>query len=244
MVLISNFLCFFFFKQKTAYEMLRSLVGSEMCIRDSFEKALDLVLEACVQNEVPPEEVGELSLVVLSDMQFDAARNAQHYYGYGNHSQSETRNTAWQTQYEQLVSKFEKAGARSKWKQPYPVPRVIFWNLRGDTHDFAATAQTPGVDMVAGFSPNMLKLFMEGNLEDLLASITIDDKPSSKPAQDPYQTLRKCLDDDRYQPVREACARVAEGILANYVPPVLMATSEENDESDGFVVVEASDTNE
>eukprot|EP01017_Pseudomicrothorax_dubius_P006206 TRINITY_DN11734_c0_g1_i2.p2 TRINITY_DN11734_c0_g1~~TRINITY_DN11734_c0_g1_i2.p2 ORF type:complete len:151 (+),score=56.13 TRINITY_DN11734_c0_g1_i2:17-469(+) len=28
---------FFFFKQKTAYEMLRSLVGSEMCIRDSFK---------------------------------------------------------------------------------------------------------------------------------------------------------------------------------------------------------------
>ena len=26
----------FFFKQKTAYEMLRSLVGSEMCIRDSW----------------------------------------------------------------------------------------------------------------------------------------------------------------------------------------------------------------
>ena len=26
----------FFFKQKTAYELLRSLVGSEMCIRDSF----------------------------------------------------------------------------------------------------------------------------------------------------------------------------------------------------------------
>ena len=27
-------LAFFFFKQKSAYEMLRSLVGSEMCIRD------------------------------------------------------------------------------------------------------------------------------------------------------------------------------------------------------------------
>ena len=27
-------MCVFFFKQKTAYEMLRSLVGSEMCIRD------------------------------------------------------------------------------------------------------------------------------------------------------------------------------------------------------------------
>eukprot|EP00658_Telonema_sp_P-2_P014700 TRINITY_DN15600_c0_g1_i1.p2 TRINITY_DN15600_c0_g1~~TRINITY_DN15600_c0_g1_i1.p2 ORF type:complete len:112 (+),score=30.20 TRINITY_DN15600_c0_g1_i1:27-362(+) len=31
---------FFFFKQKTAYEMLRSLVGSEMCIRDSASQSL------------------------------------------------------------------------------------------------------------------------------------------------------------------------------------------------------------
>ena len=30
----------FFFKQKTAYEMLRSLVGSEMCIRDSLYKIM------------------------------------------------------------------------------------------------------------------------------------------------------------------------------------------------------------
>ncbi len=29
-----SFLFFFFFKQKTAYEMSASLVGSEMCIRD------------------------------------------------------------------------------------------------------------------------------------------------------------------------------------------------------------------
>ena len=32
--LLLSVFCFFFFKQKTAYEMLRSLVGSEMCIRD------------------------------------------------------------------------------------------------------------------------------------------------------------------------------------------------------------------
>ena len=30
----------FFFKQKTAYEMLRGLVGSEMCIRDRQRRAL------------------------------------------------------------------------------------------------------------------------------------------------------------------------------------------------------------
>ena len=36
-VVIMFVVCFFFFKQKTAYEMLRSLVGSEMCIRDRFD---------------------------------------------------------------------------------------------------------------------------------------------------------------------------------------------------------------
>ena len=33
---------FFFFKQKTAYEIMPSLVGSEMCIRDSVE-SVDIV---------------------------------------------------------------------------------------------------------------------------------------------------------------------------------------------------------
>ena len=35
---LSSFI--FFFKQKTAYEVLRSLVGSEMCIRDRCNPAL------------------------------------------------------------------------------------------------------------------------------------------------------------------------------------------------------------
>eukprot|EP00658_Telonema_sp_P-2_P056885 TRINITY_DN45347_c0_g1_i1.p3 TRINITY_DN45347_c0_g1~~TRINITY_DN45347_c0_g1_i1.p3 ORF type:complete len:131 (-),score=30.12 TRINITY_DN45347_c0_g1_i1:504-896(-) len=33
----------FFFKQKTAYEMLRSLVGSEMCIRDRVRTGMRLL---------------------------------------------------------------------------------------------------------------------------------------------------------------------------------------------------------
>eukprot|EP00658_Telonema_sp_P-2_P033725 TRINITY_DN24699_c0_g1_i1.p1 TRINITY_DN24699_c0_g1~~TRINITY_DN24699_c0_g1_i1.p1 ORF type:complete len:144 (-),score=52.63 TRINITY_DN24699_c0_g1_i1:98-529(-) len=59
---------FFFFKQKTAYEMLRSLVGSEMCIRDSKEELmyemepiqssdsqkLDTILSIVNSNSIPP----------------------------------------------------------------------------------------------------------------------------------------------------------------------------------------------
>eukprot|EP00658_Telonema_sp_P-2_P039123 TRINITY_DN27991_c0_g1_i2.p1 TRINITY_DN27991_c0_g1~~TRINITY_DN27991_c0_g1_i2.p1 ORF type:complete len:126 (+),score=50.03 TRINITY_DN27991_c0_g1_i2:102-479(+) len=38
------FVFFFFFKQKTAYEMLRSLVGSEMCIRDRYQRRVRVYL--------------------------------------------------------------------------------------------------------------------------------------------------------------------------------------------------------
>eukprot|EP00658_Telonema_sp_P-2_P012432 TRINITY_DN14732_c0_g1_i1.p1 TRINITY_DN14732_c0_g1~~TRINITY_DN14732_c0_g1_i1.p1 ORF type:complete len:128 (-),score=38.41 TRINITY_DN14732_c0_g1_i1:391-774(-) len=42
---------FFFFKQKTAYEMLRSLVGSEMCIRDRLNHMLTHAKRRLPQGE-------------------------------------------------------------------------------------------------------------------------------------------------------------------------------------------------
>ncbi len=46
----------FFFKQKTEYEMLRSHVGSEMCIRDGLIVAADRTLLALVKVLVTPGE--------------------------------------------------------------------------------------------------------------------------------------------------------------------------------------------
>ena len=40
--------CFFFFKQKTAYEISACLVGSEMCIRDSYGDSISV--------SVPPDD--------------------------------------------------------------------------------------------------------------------------------------------------------------------------------------------
>ena len=46
----------FFFKQKTAYEMLRSLVGSEMCIRDRFCSKFWKI----VNTQIPTRSIREL----------------------------------------------------------------------------------------------------------------------------------------------------------------------------------------
>eukprot|EP00658_Telonema_sp_P-2_P009245 TRINITY_DN13477_c0_g1_i1.p1 TRINITY_DN13477_c0_g1~~TRINITY_DN13477_c0_g1_i1.p1 ORF type:complete len:160 (+),score=30.21 TRINITY_DN13477_c0_g1_i1:51-530(+) len=45
---------FFFFKQKTAYEMLRSLVGSEMCIRDRSVWCMPSLLPSRTPPPPPP----------------------------------------------------------------------------------------------------------------------------------------------------------------------------------------------
>ena len=44
---------FCFFKQKTAYEMLRSLVGSEMCIRDSLPSTRVVAISPMVTGMTP-----------------------------------------------------------------------------------------------------------------------------------------------------------------------------------------------
>ena len=50
-------LLFFFFKQKTAYEMLRSLVGSEMCIRDSNKPTSAFNIAVDITGGVPVEDI-------------------------------------------------------------------------------------------------------------------------------------------------------------------------------------------
>ncbi len=58
------------------------------------------------------------------------------------------------THLEVIASKHKDAG--------YPVPDLVFWNLRGDTVDFPAPGDRKGVAMLSGFSPALMKLIMEG----------------------------------------------------------------------------------
>lgn len=219
-------------------EKVRSAASAPWGGSTDFSAAIRMLLDACIMGDVPPEEVGELQLVVLSDMQFNAAMGSGYCYGgYGG-----SRAPApWETQHEELMREFKDAGLNSKWKKPYPVPRVIFWNLRGDTRDYPASADTVGVDMVSGFSPNLLKLFLAGDLEELLAEMAVvgeDGEEVSKPKVDPMVTLRKALDDERYNPVRRLCAEVAEGAMAGYVAPVEEDTAAEGTEADAEGKVE------
>ena len=109
--------------------------------------------------------------------------------------------------------------------QPYACPRVIFWNLRGDTVGFPAAASAPNTQMISGFSPSLLKLVLSG--EDMMGEEEVgEDGRVTKEGPTPYQTLRKALDDSHYDAVRVEVAEVGEGALEGYEV-----------EKDGFSVV-------
>eukprot|EP00831_Metopus_contortus_P059965 TRINITY_DN5190_c0_g1_i15.p2 TRINITY_DN5190_c0_g1~~TRINITY_DN5190_c0_g1_i15.p2 ORF type:complete len:106 (-),score=37.43 TRINITY_DN5190_c0_g1_i15:431-748(-) len=50
------FFFFFFFKQKTAYEMQRGLVGSEMCIRDRYQRRVHGILNIMTMEVLNDEK--------------------------------------------------------------------------------------------------------------------------------------------------------------------------------------------
>lgn len=57
------------------------------------------------------------------------------------------------TNFATIREKHRKAG--------YEMPRIVFWNLRGDTLDFPASSHDSNVALVSGFSPSLLKLLLE-----------------------------------------------------------------------------------
>merc|ERR1712224_162873 len=149
--------------------------------------------------------MGIPDLLVLSDMQFDCARGSSRQ--------------PWETHFERLVRRFDEVG-RAICGAPYPAPRIIFWNLRGNTVGFPVQANAPNTQMLSGFSPSLLKLVLTGKdlvgdeKEVVLADGTVK---TVREGPTPEQTVRAAIDDEAFDPVRLALAGVGEGPLRDYV---------------------------
>eukprot|EP00658_Telonema_sp_P-2_P000461 TRINITY_DN10178_c0_g1_i2.p1 TRINITY_DN10178_c0_g1~~TRINITY_DN10178_c0_g1_i2.p1 ORF type:complete len:251 (+),score=47.68 TRINITY_DN10178_c0_g1_i2:120-872(+) len=67
---------FFFFKQKTAYEMLRSLVGSEMCIRDRIKPLNQVLVRVILAIRL---SLSSACMARFNDFRRPQVINGQHY---------------------------------------------------------------------------------------------------------------------------------------------------------------------
>lgn len=141
----------------------------------NFYAACELILHACVSFSLPPEEVPDL--LVFSDMQFDMA-------------------AGYQCPEEAMLQTVHRRFAECGYDNG---PKIVFWNLRGDTRGFPATAHSKGVQMLSGFSPVLLKAVMDSEPIDEVVTV----RENQKDTISPLDTMRKLLDDSRYDLVRD-----------------------------------------
>jgi hypothetical protein len=135
-----------------SYPDFMSKVGvvrtAEWGMNTNFHAALDMILDAIIQNKMAPQDVQDMVLVILSDMQIDQGDNCNK-----------------DTLYKTMENKYAEAGIRVH-GSPYKPPHILFWNLRS-TSGFPSLANQPNTSMMSGFSPSLLNLFCDQGMEAL-----------------------------------------------------------------------------
>ena len=196
-----------------------------------FMAAMDLMLSVAIKHSLQPEDLPEWFLVA-SDMQFNAANRAgSSYYPSieGNveasimssiRGSTSYKTPTWQTHHDIIVKAFHNAGIKACGR-PYKLPRMVYWNLRGDTVGFPVQADTPNTQMLSGFSPDLLTLVLEQRTEDY----------EDKGPPTPWDTFVKAMDQERYDAVLQMVEKVGEGTFRDFTAPVRPSDSGDGDTS-------------
>uniref|UniRef100_A0A7S4HV64 TROVE domain-containing protein n=1 Tax=Vannella robusta TaxID=1487602 RepID=A0A7S4HV64_9EUKA len=162
-------------------ERVRNVMRMSWGGSTNFQAALDLILTLAKKENVPQDDMPD-KLFVISDMQFNQAD--------GNYA----------TNHQVLEKKFKDAG--------YEVPLIVYWNVRPNTTEFPALSDTPGVALLAGYSPSLLKVVMDGCDLDAEPEETLEVVDENDPAAvevtkvkkeiNPADILKKAISDERY----------------------------------------------
>lgn len=129
----------------------------------NIEAVFELILNTAINNHMTQEEIPQ-NVLILSDMEFDTCVRSN--YGRINTILFDT-----------IANKYAQYG--------YKLPRLVFWNLASRTGTIPVKQNDMGVALVSGFSANIMKLVLNGEL-------------------DPYKALVKELNSTRYKAVEDA----------------------------------------
>ena len=167
---------------KSLAEKYNTLLEYTDCSNTNLEKVFDLLLVTAINNRMPQEDLPQRILIV-SDMEFDQAgqystiRRMRSNYG-----------TEFGLTYDEVISKYESLfeTIRRKWTDAgYVMPEIVFWNVNSGTNTIPVMANEVGVNLVAGFSVNNIKMILAGEC-------------------DAWSALKSVLDSERYAPIEEA----------------------------------------
>ena len=121
--------------------------GCDWGMNTDFYAAMKMILDVIVQNNMKPENVEDLVLVVFSDMQIDEASRENK-----------------ETLYKRINKMYHYAGMKTVYATPYKPPHILFWNLRS-TSGFPTLSTQKNVTMLSGYSPVLLNAFYNKGMD-------------------------------------------------------------------------------
>ena len=127
--------------------MVEKVRCSDWGMNTNFFAALNLILDAIVQQKLEPTDVEDMVFTILSDMQIDVA------------------DTKYGSMMDLIDQKYAETGMRL-FGVPFKAPHILFWNLQS-TSGFPALSSKKNASMMSGFSPALLNLFCEEGLNAL-----------------------------------------------------------------------------
>lgn len=139
-----------------------------------------MILDTAVRCNMSQSDLPQ-NILIISDMEFDSCATVSDERSgwYYTLTYEVVRPTS--TLFDEISREYEEAG--------YQIPRMVFWNVNSRTNVIPVTQNDLGVALVSGFSVNIVKMVMSGEL-------------------DPYKCLLEQLKTERYKAIRDALSMV------------------------------------
>ena len=174
---------------QTLAQRLNRLYQYDECSNTDIQATFNLILDIAVSQKLTQEELPSY-LLILSDMEFDAARASWC-------SPLVSRQTLFAT----IRRDWETAG--------YQMPTLVFWNLNGKRTLFPEIDSKSGVIYLSGFSTRELGLVMSGEYERIEELKTGEAKQINRTMKkrvvlSPQEQLTLFLSKPRYDVVEKA----------------------------------------
>lgn len=159
----------------------------------NFEAAIDIVLDAMKKTGLTK------SIIAFTDGQFNVM-NKSSLYKYGNLN--------WTTCHNSILQKVATLELKE-------APNIIYWNLRCDTAGVQTEFDLPGVQLLQGYSPALIKFTLFGDeLEYTKLLVSTDDgqlKELKVSNKTPYDTYRQALDQECFNEIKYIVKKSNEG---------------------------------
>jgi hypothetical protein len=124
---------------------------SDWGMNTNLEAAFMLILNQATRHSLPQSEM-PTKLLILSDMEFDAATRSN-----GGWYSRDVQVPAWNPTAQQMIEKmYADAG--------YKMPQIIYWNIQSRNGGIPVSFDQQGTALVSGFSPAIMQSLIKGEI--------------------------------------------------------------------------------